>query len=536
MENTMAKEQALLGPVGVDILPLIFEHLDTSDKRSKANLLNVALSCKAFAGPALDLVWKTLRNLDPLLAFVLPPQESVLLNTEIQKEHRARFDLYRKRVRKFQMIHSLHPASVTAHTDAGRKASLHMCHLLRREELFPNLRELWISGSENNDMDALIPFLLTPSLQSVTLYGRTPPPNQLYPLVTTLAPSITGLQIGDGVDSWSATEGATGAIPLEYLSSLKQLRSLRISPSLQSRWTIKMSSVVQHLLLKLRHLTTLSLAANHIIHDWSPAADKDLQVVAPLNFDLDYNPTASTGLQPFPFLPFVTSLGVSASPFIAVPQEVTSFLSALASNTTLSVFNISGDAAGVDNLLTLDVEDVIPLFSSPTLQRIVLDCLILSHRHASGPHTPPSSASVGPPSSTVVDVILSALKENHASPLKELCLPNDPSPTIPTFTSLMKFAEHGTRLKELSLGVILSPGAVAELQVYSRTQFENSLRKLTIINTGDLPISSDDYPLIAKCIDAWFPSLDEVCFNHGFDEIPRVNELRVELKNSRLPS
>ncbi|KAH6901903.1 hypothetical protein BKA70DRAFT_1568100 [Coprinopsis sp. MPI-PUGE-AT-0042] len=460
----------------------------------------------------------------------MPAHKSVLLNNHCNKESRARFDAYRKRVRAFQVLYSPSHSSVT-HSEAGRKAALQMCHLLRREELFPNLRELQIHGRRVNDMDALIPFLLGPSLRSVRLRDRTPPPDQLYPLVATLAPHVEHLDLGDGVESWLATNGTTGTIPLEYLSCLQHIKSLAISTSRNGQWTIKMSDIV--LLLRMPHLTYLSLTANHILNDWSLSTNNNLHIVAPIEFKLEYNPTPSTGLQNLSCLPFATSLSVSLNPRTAPPLELASFLSAVASNTTLRAFAMLGE--GTSEILTVDAEDLVPLFSSQTLQNIRLVNVILTSRRATGFDTPlpPPGASALHPSSAVIDLIITALKKNQGGTLKDLSLPEATSSTIPTFDSLIKFAEHVPRLEALAIGVSLLID-IPVLQRYSQMRFNNSLRRLTIGNIGDPTLSTDDYKLLAKCIDAWFPNLDWVRFHQTFKVISCVNKFRLEWKNSRL--
>jgi hypothetical protein len=78
-----AKEQVLQGLLGAYLLPMIFQHLEPvqhlepSKKQRKAELRALALTCKGFSGPALDLLWRKLEALDPLLTFVAPPEESV---------------------------------------------------------------------------------------------------------------------------------------------------------------------------------------------------------------------------------------------------------------------------------------------------------------------------------------------------------------------------------------------------------------------------------------------------------------------------
>jgi hypothetical protein len=65
--------EVLTGLVGVDVLPLILEDLYSIGCR-KSDVLNVALACKSFCEPALDILWRDLDDLEPLLS-LLPLSE-----------------------------------------------------------------------------------------------------------------------------------------------------------------------------------------------------------------------------------------------------------------------------------------------------------------------------------------------------------------------------------------------------------------------------------------------------------------------------
>jgi hypothetical protein len=65
--------EVLTGLVGADVLPLILEDL-LSIQHNKSHVLNVALACKSFCEPALDVLWRDLHDLEPLLS-LLPLSE-----------------------------------------------------------------------------------------------------------------------------------------------------------------------------------------------------------------------------------------------------------------------------------------------------------------------------------------------------------------------------------------------------------------------------------------------------------------------------
>ncbi|KAH6901915.1 hypothetical protein BKA70DRAFT_1307753 [Coprinopsis sp. MPI-PUGE-AT-0042] len=536
---TTAQEQVLQGLIAADILPIVFGNLEDivfseledivfgnsedgeRERQGDPNLRSAALVCKAFSKPALDVLWRTMDSLDPLLPFVIPPETSVLMSKNHAK--RSRFESYRNRIHRIRIFHGFQPQETSSVREASLKAVLHMCHLLRREELLPNLKELSIHGIESANTDTLIPFLLTPSLRSISLGGCTPPPSQLFPLVSSLSPATEALELGVGYDPLSVdAAGSRGTIPLEYLSDLKELRSLSVNSSWEGRWSLKVSSI-HNLLRQLPKLTNLSLMVNHIEHDWYLSMHND-PIVAPLElFSLIYSPNPSTGLQSFHSLPFVTKLIFVVDPLIEIAQEVASFLCDVAFHPKLNFFSMSGATRA--NLPTLGLDAMLPLISSRTLKWIVLDVLILSH-------STDDTAQTNPPPSTVVDSIINVLKQHHGQ-LEQLHLPDIISP-MPPFHTLMGFAQHVPWLKGLSLGVCIPSGIATELQVLSQVRFKNSLQNLTVVKNSH-PLSVDNYPLLAQCIDSWFPNLDELSFYQDDDSLlPRINELRSEFKRTRL--
>ncbi|KAH6901912.1 hypothetical protein BKA70DRAFT_1307751 [Coprinopsis sp. MPI-PUGE-AT-0042] len=450
----------------------------------------------------------------------MPANESVFLKDESNEESRSRFDSYRKRVHNFMAFLTYQRTIVSS--EAGLKAALHTFHLLRREDLMPNLRKLWMYPSKFGNMGSLIPFLLTRSLRSISLRGHTPSPDQLFPLVANLCPSTEDLTLGVGPEPSTTAEGTKESIPLEYLCSLKQLRSLTVHADWEAGASVKISSI-RKLLERLPHLTKLSLAINHIEHDGVTSLDDD-SLIAPLGyFKLTYYPNPSSGLPLLHSLPVITHLTVTVlADFTS--QEVASFHSAVALHPNLLSYSMGGDED--DHSLTLDVEDIVPLFSSRTLQCILLDSFTLTHRRNESQHTN------GAPVSVVVDIIIVALKE-YKGPLAELHLPDVITP-IPAFDSLMQFAEYTPWLRELTIPVHVPEGWTSQAQACSDVRFTNSLRDLYIANDYD-PFLANDQLHLAKCIDSWFPSLDDVtCYSVINDDLPRFGELWSGLKTARL--
>ncbi|KAH6901909.1 hypothetical protein BKA70DRAFT_676671 [Coprinopsis sp. MPI-PUGE-AT-0042] len=533
-----AKEQVLQGLVGEDILPLVFENLCRTPVMDKGNgdLRNAALACKAFSQHALDLLWHTLTSLDPLLPFVMPPNEPVSLSSVyIRQPACPRFDSYRKRVHRLLIV-GIPRNSSMANWSAGCKAVVRMCHILQQDSelnLFPNLKYIYLKTAHNQDMDALnalIPFLLTPSLLRVTLHGLLPL-ERLFPLVAISCPSTQFLAVG--FERSLSPEGTIETIPLERLSALKQLKSLTVSASWNVRRIVKISSI-HYLLLRLPYLRHLSLNVHRIKHDLTSSVDYD-SLVAPLKtFVLDYHPINPTKLQPLHSLPKITSLTLSLDASLFTSQDVASFVLTVALQPRLSSYAMRGVGRPNANLLTINVGDILPLFSSKTLKTIILSGFILTHQAAYGAASFPTSITL-PPFNPIVESIIGALNRPSGSPVVELYFPDIISPLL-TFDSLMRFAEDAQRLTKLWISVSGSVPSGFDTQLKGPTQVrftENSLKSLTIVN-NERRFSPDDYPLLARCVDSWFPHLEIFNFLENDQSIQRIGELRSECQRARL--
>jgi hypothetical protein len=364
-------------------------------------------------------------------------------------------------------------------------------------------------------MTPFISFLLTASCRTISIRCYCPPPAELVPLIASLSPLVEELALafGDAIDS----EATAGTIPLQYFSHLKHLLSLDIDADYTGDWTVKVSAMSE-LFLNLPFLKKIRLSVNRIEHDWSPLSKQD-SIISPLDtFTLCYNPTFATGLHLFPSLPFVTDLEVGISPDLAAPHELTAFLLAISSNTTLSSVSIGGEGAEDVEPFTIYVEDLVSLFASRTLTCIQLDCVVLQFRHN------PLHA----PSTSVVDAVLQAL-ERYQGPLEELHLPEDIRP-LPPFDCLSQFSQSAPWLKELSLSVC--PFPAEGITVPLGISLKNSLQQLSLHQAQNL---ARENPLtIARCIDSWFPNLVEVCFYDYSDHGQEFDSLRANLQGIRL--
>ncbi|KAH6901916.1 hypothetical protein BKA70DRAFT_1307758, partial [Coprinopsis sp. MPI-PUGE-AT-0042] len=442
MDNSQSgKQQILQGLVGSYLLPMIFEYIKSPDKQGKANLRSLALTRKVFSGPALDRLWRTLEGLDPLLAFVMPPEESVVFNDK--PSERLRFDLYRHRVHELNVRYAPKHSPISS-SEVGHKYALLMCHFLRREGLLPNLRVLSIHASEGDRIEPLIPFLLTQSLQTLTILGHSLPPFELFSMFASLCPSLECLSVRADCDAWVSDDGI---FPLQALSRLKQLRSLTVNTcTWPGKWSIKGSSV-ERLFSQLPHISNVSLISTDFEHDWSTGGHESFRTTQLESFSLSYYPPLSSMLQQPQILPFITELTLGILP-TTTHQELSSFITTIASQSQLSKFATDG-VGEYDIQMRIYAEDLDPLFSLPTLRAIILEGVILTHR-------PVEDASASAP--RPVDAILQGLQQqNSTNALENLCLPAEIFP-MPTFESLIGFAQKAPWLKELTLGIsIASP-------------------------------------------------------------------------------
>jgi hypothetical protein len=401
-------------------------------------------------------------------------------------------------------------------------------------------------------MELFIPFVLTPSLRAVTVLGYTPAPDTLFPLVASLAPYTERLMvvICPGAHIWSneESEGTTGTLPLHHLPSLTQLRSLDVITSLTCNWGVEMSSIYQNLLIQMPHLNKLSVAVHRVVNDGPSlpmSSNNASAIVSPLDtFDLCYSPKRSGDLPQLCSLPFVTGLIVRLNSCTATPTEVATFISLVSSSPTLTGINIYG--TGMDERLTIDVEDVVSLFASRTLKRIALECIVFTHRVtnvADAPLPLPSSSTtlptLTPSSNTIFDMIINAMKSNPSSSLENLSLVHNVYPAeLNTFSSLGKIAQHAPWLKELSVDLTLPPSALRQSShIHTVSQLDAATLKSLSILAGCEWTHPDpsDYPFFAQQIDTWFPNLNVLHFylEDGADRV-EINEVRTTLKNSRL--
>lgn len=149
---------------------------------------------------------------------------------------------------------------------------------------------------------------------------------------------------------------------------------------------------------------------------------------------------------------------------------------------------MSGDEADGDPILVLNVEDILPLFTSRTLQYIRIQNFILTHRGSEHPRS-------ALPSNVVVDLIIGALN-NYGGPLKRLHLPDEISPT-PAFDSLSQFAEHAPWLESLSITLCVPPGWSHQVESRRDVPFKTSLQGLFILNDST-SFQPEDLPRLAK--------------------------------------
>ncbi|KAG2069548.1 hypothetical protein BDR04DRAFT_1156577 [Suillus decipiens] len=222
----------------------------------RESLLALALTCKSFAGPALDLLWRHLGGLDPLIK-CLPQSlwEQDGKKLEFQRtmtlDDWSIFCKYNHRVRSlFNQCHKEYSKDTICSTDIWRALN----HPPFSLPLLPNLTSLtWTETSD--ETFHYIQLFVTPKLTmlniSVSYYSLTfsPAEQSILSSIAKSCPSISYLDLDFGQDrdestelventatllqSWSqlisSKTGTVSEAAITYLSNLPSLRVLKFT-------------------------------------------------------------------------------------------------------------------------------------------------------------------------------------------------------------------------------------------------------------------------------------------------------------------
>ncbi|TFK65003.1 hypothetical protein BDN72DRAFT_901089 [Pluteus cervinus] len=240
------------------LLREIFENFNCgswSDKRSdegmksNAQLLHIALVCKAFTGPALDVLWHTIDSFI-LLCYTLSSLQRqsgqwVLTSRGLTSKDVTRFKSYAKRVRVVvtnissgSPLDGLLADSMDFRRSKLSKVTLKTIFTRLREKVpafFPNVLQVIATNIlEPAFYPILLPALATPSLRQFYLMCALPAPPWRQALIRTSArclPSMKGLKLLD-ISSEDGDELYPCLREMHSLETLK-LGTLKNMPSLE---------------------------------------------------------------------------------------------------------------------------------------------------------------------------------------------------------------------------------------------------------------------------------------------------------------
>ncbi|TFK49368.1 hypothetical protein OE88DRAFT_1736992 [Heliocybe sulcata] len=290
--------QALVLP---DLLREILSHLqvqkrwnDTADtKRERQHLIWVALTCKAFLDPALDVLWFRIDSLTPLLKLLDGFRwagDFYVIGGPLPPENLLRFNRYAESVRELEYRRDeyIHPSI------------FHRLLVTRRAPLLPGLRVLQWEDADSSSLEPF--FLLSPSLERVEIklaYSRTVIPDDhafqafMYALEDT-APFLQHFSF-------------SGTLRHNYLQSLPRfatLRSVKLvgkAPLAESEIPVALTTPNMYYSFSiLEHLTSLDIDVDGLqtfydLHYYQFRALRYLRLSGHLNIIMSTLATVSTG-------------------------------------------------------------------------------------------------------------------------------------------------------------------------------------------------------------------------------------------------
>ncbi|KDQ62099.1 hypothetical protein JAAARDRAFT_189472 [Jaapia argillacea MUCL 33604] len=464
-----------------EILTKIFEKVDLSE------LPAIAVTCRSFHDPALDILWAVVTGLDDMIT-LMPADawsEEVLLDGSsivsfvrpLRPPDWTRFLSYASRVR--HLILSGSPSLRNrARRETYQSLSLHRPIIA----LFPHLRELTWKSSE--DEIIFVELFLCPSLvkAKVGAHGRIADDlvNHALHMIVHLAPHLTSLDIAE-LQTSSPT-----SLTISALSRSLTLRNLRLwlpSP------------------LDFANISSLTCLEDLDVTIFIPKDDRRDQWTITRNADLD---TAFPALRRLAMT--IADLAVASEVTLAMqPHRLESIRTRLSNAPSAAIL-----ARFIEVLSTC---------CSPAFLRSVI---IFTYTNA-GPRTAEEMANgfIVPPSVFVpllsfsrmvqmeVRTPLSFALENSAlqaiavawPALKRLHLGTSGSPTISkvTLEGIVPFAVHCPNLSYL--GIVLGHAGHAESSEVV------SGRKLDVMDFGRSPIS--DAPSVAAFLSSLFDDITE---------------------------
>ncbi|KAF5329608.1 hypothetical protein D9619_009401 [Psilocybe cf. subviscida] len=183
-----------------DLIREIFSHLRMCGRGAgpyvdSRTLYYSALSCKRFSSHALDALWFSLHDLEPLMSLIpntKPASDGgFYLTRPLKKEDVSTFDRYAGRIKEYYEYEG------TVSTRYRVPVMLDLLQCLDRHHLLPNLRHIYVDSVEMpSDSPDFNTFLLCPNLRYLsTTFHDNDHAASGFPRIVRLAPHLRRLEV-----------------------------------------------------------------------------------------------------------------------------------------------------------------------------------------------------------------------------------------------------------------------------------------------------------------------------------------------------
>ncbi|KAH6885576.1 hypothetical protein BKA70DRAFT_1466056 [Coprinopsis sp. MPI-PUGE-AT-0042] len=516
------------GPLGQDILPIIFAYLPCGFPRRNRDLLNASRVCKMCLGPVMDIIWRSLYCPGPVLR-LLPLSEQHYNGTrefeevELSPQCRERLGFYCRRVRSITF----------GEWNLKGKFSLELYQWLydkmNGDHLFPALRQL--SFDTGHGTHTILPLFLSPALQDVIIRGRPTSLNTLL-MSPKLAPYLTKLDLDGYLKPLVSNPPTHPSDALELIRGFKYLRNLRITCAHGKHAPVDSRSL-HALLAALPLLEQLDLRWIYFVNTKAVPRDDWVEVCDNLSqFTLLYTPPSPTPTRreffaPCPILGFVTDLEISL-PTTFLRQSAETFFLSIAASLKLQEVNIVAPFE-----LEISLQIMLPLLSIQSLRTFKFIEGTLVHRIESG-----SSDS---PRTSFSDLATSAVSQRSQLNRLEFMTRINPPPTL---DDLQVFSKNLPRLEHLVLPLNLSSIPTAPDFKADEPRFSNALKYLQVYDADEweaqydeeeefvCPFHPSEYLPLAQRLNAWFPNLGYASSIVNTSHWELINDIRKVLQEN----
>ncbi|KAF9461807.1 hypothetical protein BDZ94DRAFT_1237426 [Collybia nuda] len=502
-----------------DLMGQVFKHLDDNlefESTRKEQLLWAGMTCRTFLNPALDVLWRSMHSIMPLLkvlpSFQLTNGSSYVLRG-IKNEHWARYSYYARRVR--EMVFD--PEEDDEFNMIANHTILRLAHLLPGPML-PSLRRY---HAPKVDADILFIHLLflCPSLEHLEMENCG---EFTSSAVGTLLSAIGEQQLSL---KHLMLRGSLSRSTLTFIPQLTRLCSLEIMGNGQF---MNVDLIEKFGTLECLEHLVLDLEAAPLVRGIPLCAEGGFQRLRNLHIIGEFSliPDVLVHISS----PFMESLTIVAPPGLlsmAFPLACSTLMYTLSRKWLHSLRKVKVDHHGSTHYGTLSMISLHPLFLLPNIESLVVENYSLRVSQD--------------------DINKIAAAWPCLVTLKIPYNDDDFRPDLPTITCLSELARRCPRLETLYLpiNVDANPGRAVpqpvphNLNTLGITSFSRSIEIMDVTSI----LSS--VHLTARYLDCLFPCIKEVKWNHygtrgNFwsvvgDVIRMLQETRVEaLRNPAL--